>query len=227
MTEKRRNRFDLTVDETTGPFLFRTGCFIKHPDSTVVAPHKWTLPLCRMHDDLYFLFNVESGDTTLSTPYPDACIQLIDVPVNTKFVCKLDHVLGFSESMFPKGAWRVDTISVLTRQLRYTYFEGPGQLVVFGLGDTTVENISGESAHYDRGCVIGWDNSLAAGIASRSSSWSAFWSLEDIVLDYFEGDGRLLTQASTIGRLPRHFRTGKTQSSFLDKVNAFFGVRGV
>lgn len=218
------NRLDVNLADGESLYV-RTGSFLRHPDSALTIPHKGTLLFSRISKQMYFLFRVNSGSFSLTTPYEDACISKVSLaPCETLFV-KMDHILAFSSHMFMHAKWKIDMISVLSNQFRYVYFRGPGTLYYFGLGELGQDMLDTLGADYDQGSVIGWTNTLKVGVASRSSILSALFAKEDICLDRFVGAGRLLTQASTVKRLPKRFHDPKANSSWLDYLNALLGLR--
>jgi len=218
------NRLDIQLEETD-EMLVRTGSFLRHPDSRLVIPHKLRMPFSRMSKQMLFLFHVTGQKFTLTTPYEDACISEIDLAPNDALVIKMDHVLAFSANTFLHRAWRFDMVSLLTWQFRYIHIPGPSRVVYFGLGELTQEQLNDECHDYDQGSVIGWTNSLLQGVSSRSSVLSALFAKEQICLDRFTGSGTLLTQASTITKLPKRFHDEKANSSWVDYLNALLGLR--
>lgn len=152
------------------------------------------------------MFRVAGESFVATTPYPDAYLSELRIGHGENLVCKLDHVLGFSDSVTLNSRWKVDATSLLLKQFRYTYLSGPGRVFVFGIGEIGVESVSGCDTDYDSGSIIGWTSGLAVGAASRSSVLSALLAKEDIVLHRFAGDGVVLTQASTVRKLPRRFQ---------------------
>lgn len=218
------NRIDVTLTDDESLYV-RTGSFLRHPDSLLKIPHMGKLPLSRISKQMYFLFHARGGSFSLTTPYEEACISQVSLEPGEIIIIKMDHILAFSSDMFFRRRWKIDLISILSSQFRYVYFQGPGKLYYFGLGELSAEILDTEKADYDQGSVIGWSNTLKVGVASRSSVLSALFAKEDICLDRFVGSGRLLTQASTVKKLPKRFHDPKANSSWLDYLNALLGLR--
>jgi uncharacterized protein (AIM24 family) len=218
------NRLDIQLEETE-QMLVRTGSFLRHPDSCLVIPHKLRMPFSRMSKQMLFLFQVTGQNFTLTTPYEDACISDIVLEADEALVIKMDHILAFSANTFFCKTWRFDLVSLLTWQFRYIYIPGPSRVVYFGLGELTQEQLKDVCHDYDQGSVIGWTNSLLQGVSSRSSVLSALFAKEQICLDRFTGTGTLLTQASTVTKLPKRFHDEKANSSGVDYLNALLGLR--
>jgi len=174
---------------------------------------------------MYFLFHVKADSFSLTTPYEDAYISKISIASDETLFIKMDHILAFSPEMFLEKTWKFDLISILSKQFRYVYFRGPGTLYYFGLGELSANTLDTEEADYDQGSVIGWSNTLKVGVTSRSSILSALLAKEDICLDRFVGTGKILTQASTVNKLPKRFHGPKANSSFMDYLNAILGLR--
>lgn len=225
MNPSSRNRFRVSIDKGTTPLFVRTGIFLRHPDAKLVVPNKGRMTFSRLSKQLYFLFRVEEGEFELTTPFPDANITEINLREDEIFIIKLDHVLAFDENMFFDRKWKVDLTSILTSQLRYVFFRGPGRLIFFGLGEIGVEDVHGTSADYDQGSVVGWSNDLAVGVGSRSTMLSAFFNKEDICLDRFSGNGKVIIQASIMKRLPKRFHDAQSNTSIMEYVNALLGLR--
>ena len=219
-----RNRLDIELKDDEYLYV-RTGSFLKHPDSELVIPFKTKLPLSRMSKQMYFLFRVKGGSFSLTTPYDDACISSVVLNPDERIFIRMDHILAFSGHLFPERKWKIDLISVLSKRLRYIYFTGPGTVYYFGLGEVFVDELDDGKADYDQGAVIGWSGTLAVGVASRSSLASALFAKEDICLDRFEGSGKLLTQASTVKKLPKRFHEPAGNTSVMDYLNALLGLR--
>lgn len=217
------NRLDFTVENDETMFV-RTGSFLQHPPSSLYVPRKLTMPFSRLSKQIYFLFKVTGCSFTLTTPYEDACISEIDVPEGDALIIKMDHILAFSADVFMHRVWHFDLVSLLTWQFRYIYLPGPVRVAYFGLGQLTQEHLENESRDYDQGAVIGWTNGLAQGISTRSSFLSALFAKEEICLDRFQGTGTLLTQASTIKKLPKRFHA-EGNNSWVDYLNAVLGLR--
>lgn len=225
MNPSFRNRFKVSIDKNAAPLFVRTGSFLRHPDAKLVVPYKGRMIFSRLSKQLYFLFRVEEGEFELTTPFPDAYITEINLRDDEIFIIKLDHVLAFEETMFFDRKWKVDLTSMLTSQLRYVYFRGPGRLIFFGLGEIGVEEVQDTSADYDQGSVVGWSNDLAVGVGSRSTVLSAFFNKEDICLDRFSGNGKVVTQASIVKRLPKRFHDAQSNTSIIEYINALVGLR--
>jgi uncharacterized protein (AIM24 family) len=174
---------------------------------------------------MLFMFHVQSGSFSLTTPYEDACISEVALGDCEILILKMDHVLAFTDTMFFHRQWRVDLISLLSRQFGYVYLVGPGTVYYFGLGELKSEFLQDETADYDQGSVVGWTNTLSVGVTSRSSALSALFAKEDICIDRFVGSGTLLTQASTVKKLPKRFHDPQANTSWVDYLNAVLGLR--
>jgi len=173
---------------------------------------------------MYFLFKTVGVEFTLTTPFEDAYISEITIESGDALIIKMDHVLAFSENSFLKSKWRFDFISLLTWQFRFIYIPGPARIVYFGLGELAQERVEIGSSDYDQGSVIGWTNSLSQGVTSRSSLFSALLAKEQVCLASFKGSGTLLTQTSTITKLPKRFHAEKGSNSMVDYLNALLGL---
>jgi len=184
------------------------------------------MPFSRFSKQLYFMSRVTKGAFTVTTPYDAAYISQVQLKPNEILILKMDHVLAFSASMFFSRKWNFDFQSILTRQFRYIYLKGPGIVYYFGLGEVRCEELiqDNEERSYDQGAVIGWSNSLKIGISTKSTLLAALLNREDICLDHFVGKGFLITQASTVNKLPHRFRQEEGQNTWLDYVNAFLGL---
>ena len=218
-----RNRLEvcLSLQEVV---YFRTGAFLRHPDSVLVIPQKTTLPISRLSQQLYFMFRVVGNDFVAATPYADAYLCELTLKPDEKLICKLGHVLGFSDSVVLKSKWKVDATSIFMKQCRYTYLLGPGRVFLFGIGEVHIEAISGTDLDFDSGAVVGWTSSVAVGASSRSSIGSALLGKEEVVLHRFSGQGSVITQASTSRKLPKRFNSDGKDRNFIDYVNAFLGL---
>jgi len=219
-----RNRFDIQL-EGTDEMLVRTGSFLRHPESRLTIPHKLRMPFSRISKQMLFLFRVTGQSFTLTTPYEDAYISEIVLEAKESLVIKMDHILALSANTFLHRTWRFDLVSLLTRQFSYVYVPGPSRVVYFGLGELTQEQLKDACCDYDQGAIIGWTDSLLQGVSSRSSLLSAFLAKEQICLDRFTGSGTLLTQASTVTKLPKRFHDERANSSWIDYLNAVLGLR--
>ena len=221
------NRIDIDMDQEIGPLLVRTGAFLRHPDAQLAVPRKGRLIFSRLSQQLYWMFRVSAGTYTLTTPYGHAYIVRQDLAAGEGFFVKLQHLLAFSESMFPRVVWKFDLTSLLTMQFRYIYLEGPGRLYLFGLGFLSFDELLSKNApsDYDQGAVIGFSSGLHVGVTTRSSLSAALLAREDICLDRFVGDGVVLTQASTAKRLPEPFHNQGARNTLMDYLNALLGVR--
>jgi len=174
---------------------------------------------------MMFFFKVKGEGFTLTTPYDDAHLSEINIGQDDSLIIKMDHVLAFTASTFLEKKWRLDLVSLLTLQFRYVYIPGPARIIYFGLGDIEQETFEGQTRDYDRGAIIGWTNTLAQGVSSRSSLASALLGKEQVCLDRFVGSGTLITQASTVRKLPKQFHDEQTGNSLLDYLNAILGIR--
>lgn len=221
------NRIDIDMAEETGPLLVRTGAFLRHPDAQLTVPCKGRLIFSRLSLQLYWMFKVNSGKYTLTTPYGHAYIVRRDLVPGEAFFVKLQHLLAFTESMFPRATWKLDLTSLLTRQFRYIYVRGPGRLYLFGLGYLSFDELRLEDgpADDDQGAVLGFTSGLRLGVTTRSSLSAAMLAREDICLDRFVGAGGVLTQASTAKRLPEPFHNQGARNTVIDYANALLGVR--
>ncbi len=219
-----RNRLEIQL-EPKEVVYFRTGAFLRHPDSVLVIPQKSCLPFSRWSQQLYFMFRVEGDNFVATTPFADAYLTELLLREDEMLVCKLDHILGFNESVTLNAKWKIDTASVLMKQCRYPYLTGPGRVFLFGIGEIRVEQLVGTIVDFDSGAVIGWTSDVEVGVSSRSSIASALFAKEDIVLHRFAGRGAVITQASTTRTLPRRFNSDGKDKSVIDYVNAFLGLR--
>jgi len=172
------------------------------------------------------MYRVTEGSFTVTTPYNAAYISKVQLKANEILIIKMDHLLAFSDTMFFNRKWKWDLQSILTGQFRYVYLRGPGVVYYFGLGQLSREEFTEEleGRSYDQGAVIGWSNSLKVGISTKSTLLAALLNREDICLDHFTGSGLLITQASTVKKLPRRFRDDTGQNTWLDYLNALLGL---
>ena len=222
--EQGRNRKEIHLDVNEEMFI-RTGSILKHPSHySLVTPHKLRLPFSRLWKQLFFLFKVVGEDLTLTTPFEDAYISEITLEEDDALIIKMDHILAFSANSFIQQKWKFDFVSLFSWQFRYIYVSGPARVIFFGLGELGQERLENASSDYDRGSVIGWSNSLSQSVTSRSSMFSALLAKEQICLSHFKGNGTLLTQASTITKLPKRFHDEKGRSSWVDYLNALLGL---
>ena len=208
------------------PLYIRTGAFAKHPDSEIVIPQKRRLLVSRLGMGLWFMFRVQSGTFVLTTPYESARLFDVYLAPGESMFFKLEHVLGFSDSMFPAVTWKLDLISCFTCQYRYVYVTGPGRIILFGLGDIGEDEVSETPTDYDRGSIIAWRGNIKLGVSTRSSLMSAFLGQEQICLDRFVGCGSVYRQGSSMRRLPRRFDQKGPRRTFIEYLNAFLGIRG-
>jgi uncharacterized protein (AIM24 family) len=221
-----QNRIDVHLEDGDAPLYVRTGAFLKHPHYTLHAPHKCRATLMRLCQRMYFMAHVEEGSFTLTTPFDNAHIVKLRVQEGEQFVIDISHVLAFSTTMFFQHEWRIfDKVSLLLRKFRYTYFTGPGDIYLFGIGgNLTIEDADGVAC-YDKDVVVGWSNDLKIGVSTRSNLVTAAMGVEEIMLEHFEGQGKVLLQAANcpvaVGNFAHHGRG----SSLIDYVNALIGLR--
>jgi uncharacterized protein (AIM24 family) len=222
------NRIDVDMRREPQPLLVRTGAFLRHPDSTLIVPHKTRLIGSRLAQQLYWLFRVRRGRFVLTTPFGQAHITRIDLAPSQVLFIKLQHLLAFSDGMFPRVAWKLDLTSLLAGQLRYIYLRGGGRVYLFGLGELSWTDLTkpAGAADFDPGAVLGFTSGLRVGIASRLTFAAAALGREEILLDRFVGEGRILTQASTARRLPHPFNYQRLRLTLGDLINALLGLRG-
>ena len=221
----KRNRLRVEVNGQENALFVRTGAFLEHPESRLVVPRKFTLPFSRWSNQMYFMFSVTSGTFTLTTPYDHAEIVGHRIESGNRMYVKLAHVLAFSQSNFFQRVWKIDVTSILTSQLRYICIDGPSMVYLFGLGGVAVEELCGEKRDFDPGCLIAWSGTVRTGVSTRSSILSALLSKEQVLLDRVEGNGSIMTQASTLTKLPRRFHDEQSNASFIDYLNALLGLR--
>jgi len=217
------NRLDVALGEGEEWYI-RTGCFLRHPDYEVAIPQKFSMPLKRLQQRMMFFFRVKEQEFTLTTPYADAHLVKINIPEGDALIVKMGHVLAFSSNTFFQKAWRFGLCNFVSLRFRFVYLPGPASVVLFGLGDLHEEKIVNETKDYDRGSTIGWTNSLAHGVSTRSSPSSALLGHEQVCLDRFKGTGAVITQASTIRKLPKRFHDEKAKNSILDYFSAILGL---
>ena len=77
---------------------------------------------------------------------------------------------------------------------------------------------------FDKDAVIGWDNSLAIGVSTRSKLISAAIGVEEIMLESFHGKGAVILQSANV-RVPRNAFSVKGKGSPVDYLNAVVGIR--
>ena len=219
------HRLDITV-AAADPLYVRTGSILQYPDSVLTIPHKTRLLFSRISKQMYFLHLVRNGSLSLTTPYENASISRIRLQPDELFIIKMDHILAFSSGMFFNRRRRIDVIGLLSNRFRHVHFRGPGVLYCFGFGDLDKHILQSGTADYAPGSVLGWSNTLAVGVTSRSSLASALFAMEDICLDRFVGSGTVLTQSSTVTKLPKPFHDPNANSSWLDYLNAIVGLKG-
>ena len=150
------------------PLLVRPGCFLSHPEATLVMPRPRRMLFRRLSKGMYVLFRVTNGEFTLSAPFANAYVTRIDLSRDEVLFFPLDHVLAFTESSFPARLWRIDMVSMIMGRLSYTYFRGPGTLYACGIGGLLVQEVDG-SAEYDSRRVLGWTHALRVGVASNTA----------------------------------------------------------
>ena len=102
------NRIDIDMASEGGPIFVRTGAFLRHPDAELRVPCKSRMIFSRVSQQLYWMFRVVNGTYTLSTPYGHAHILRRQLCPGEGFVIKLQHILAFSETMFPRVKWKLE-----------------------------------------------------------------------------------------------------------------------
>jgi uncharacterized protein (AIM24 family) len=178
------------------PLLVRPGCFLSHPEATLVMPHPRRMLFRRLSQGMFVLFRVTNGEFTLSAPFANAYVTRIDLGPSDVLFLPLDHVLAFTESSFPAKLWKIDIVSMIMGRLSYTYFRGPGTLYVCGIGGLLVQEVDG-SEEYDSRRVLGWTHALRVGVASKHSWLTAFMGKAEVCLDRFVGQGKVVVQTAT------------------------------
>ena len=112
-----------------------------------------------------------------------------------RLVIKPSHLLGYSSDATLGRRSRWDLLSFLMKQHRYWYIDGPGEVLLCGMGGINAAAVAEQQA-IGRGQVVAWMNTLSVGMTSKQGIWAQIAGFNEIGQWTFEGGGVLVTQPS-------------------------------
>ena len=128
-------------------------------------------------------------------PDANSRLALCILDEGDRLVVSPSHLIGYSSNTSLGRRHRWDLLSFLMRRHQYWYIDGPGEVLLCGMGGIAGADVTERRAIGSRE-VVAWINSLHIGLTSKQGLWAQVAGFNEIGQWTFEGDGLLVSQAS-------------------------------